>query len=226
MRLKHGGAVLGLTLALSCGASQKAVRPDEMSAEAHRQEAQKESEAARAEVRQADAPHTRRNPVFVGRATAQGDMFFEMEDYDPRNDHLLRAEELRKHAEQHGAAAKYLETFEAAECKEFPPATRAACPLLGPLVEIADVPGGVRARFAEGVRVDAVVAHMQCHLAFAQSRGFDTVAGCPLYVRGIEIRRASGPGAVEIVGRNATVAREIRRRAREEAVLVRASTKP
>jgi hypothetical protein len=218
--------VLGVTLVVvGCGPSREVVRPDEMSAEAHRQEARKESEAVRDEVRQSESPHARRSPVLVGRANALGDVFYGPDDYDPRTDHLLRAEELRGHAKQHEAAAKYLETFEQAECKEFPPATRAACPLLGPLVDIADIPGGVRARFAESVRVDAVVAHMHCHFAFAQSHGFETAAGCPLYVRGIEIRRASDPRAVEILGRDANTTREIRRRAREEAVVVRAGAR-
>ena len=214
---------LGLTLAIGCGANRKAVRPDEMSAEAHRQEARKESEAARDEARRSTSPDARRTPTLVGRATAQGDVFYDSADYNPRNDHQRRAAELTKHAQQHDAAAKYLETFEQAECKAFPPATRAACPLLGPLVDIADIPGGVGVRFAEGVRVDAVVAHMRCHFAFAQAHGFETAGGCPLYVRGIDIRRATDPRTVEIIGRDAGVAREIRQRAREEAVVVRTS---
>ncbi len=209
-------------LAFRCGSGRQAVRPDDMSAEAHRREAKKDSESARAELQQSKAVEAQENPILVGRATPQGDVFFDSDDYQPVNDHLLRAEQLRKHARQHVAAAKVLETFEQAECKQFPPATRAACPLLGPVLEIVDVPGGVRARFAESVRVEAVVAHMRCHLAFARTRGFDTVADCPLYVRGIEIRRTSDPHAVEIVGRDATIASEIRSRAREEAVLVRA----
>ena len=75
------------------------------------------------------------------------------------------------------------------------------------------------------MRVDAVVAHMRCHLAYARTRGFDTALGCPLYVRGTEIRRARDPRAVEIVGRDATVTNEIRSRAREEALVIRAGTK-
>ena len=217
---------LGLALFIGCGANHRAVRPDEMSAAAHRQEARRESEAARGDLQEFKSSSSQRSTVHVGRATPEGGVFFDSDDYDPRNDYLLRAQQLRRHAQQHEAAARALESFEEEECKEFSPAIRAACPLLGPVVEIVDIPGGIRARFAETVRVDAVVAHMRCHLAYARTRGFDTaLLGCPLYVRGTELRRASDPRAVEIVGRDATVANEIRSRAREEALVIRAGAK-
>jgi hypothetical protein len=193
-----------------------------MSAEAHQREAAKDREAARNETQQANSPALQPNMAVTGGSNPQGYYAYPAEMYDPRSQYLARAQQLNKHAQEHEAAAASLEKFEQAECRDFPPAIRSACPLLGPVVELVDIPGGIRARFKDGVRVDAVVAHMHCHFAYAQARGFDTAAGCPLYVRGIEIRRTSDPSSVEIVGRDPAVTSEIRSRAREEAVLVHA----
>jgi hypothetical protein len=220
MKLTRIVAMTGLVFGIGCGGGHSAVRPDQMSAEGHLQEAQKDRAASNSELQQSNSPALAPNLSSPPGSNPQA-YDYPAEAYNPKTEHLFRAQELSKHAQQHEAAAAALESFEQAECKQFPPATRAACPLLGPVVELVDVPGGVRARFAEGTRVDAVVAHMRCHFAYAQAHGFGEMAGCPLYVRGIEIRRASDPRAVEIIGRDAAVTSEIRNRAREEAVLVR-----
>jgi hypothetical protein len=225
MNMNRHMTVIGLTLGLfGCGGGQGAVRPDQMSAEAHQQEAAKDREGARNETQQANSPALQPNLSISGGSNPQGYYAYPAEMYDPRGQHLARAEKLSKHAQEHEAAAASLQSFEQAECKDFPPAIRSACPLLGPVVELVDIPGGIRARFKDGIQVDAVVAHMRCHFAYAQAHGFDTAVGCPLYVRGIEIRRASDAHAVEIVGRDASITNEIRSRAREEAVLVHAGT--
>jgi hypothetical protein len=88
------------------------------------------------------------------------------------------------------------------------------------VVRIDDIADGVRVTFKAGVPVDAVLAHMRCHFAYARARGFAEVAGCPLYLRGIDIRRARDPMAVEIVSADGEVAAEVRARSREEAVFV------
>lgn len=173
------------TLGASWGSCQQEVRPDEMSAQAHRQEAAQVAERGG----------------------------FESPDRRIR------------HAQQHLAAAAYLEAFEQAECKNLPPATRAACPLLGPVTRIADVAGGVRVWFADRTPVDTILAHMRCHLAYAQTAGFEAATACPLYVRGIEIIRASDPRAIDILSKDASVVAEIRKRAREEALVVRGAAK-
>jgi len=85
---------------------------------------------------------------------------------------------------------------------------------------MTDIPTGVRVEFAQGARVDAALAHMRCHLAFARARGFQTASSCPLYMKGIEIRLGLEPRTVEIVGSDAKVAHEIQKRSREEAILV------
>lgn len=213
---------IGLAFGIGCTSSSPAVRPDQMSADAHRQSAARERQAARDEVLPSRSAASEPSISLSAGDTSQGLYAYPAEMYDPKNEHLARAKRLKTHAEEHEAAAASLEKFEQAECKDFPPVTRAACPLLGPVVELVDVPGGIRARFKDGVRVDAVLAHMRCHYAYARARGFGAAAGCPLYIRGIEIRRASDLMAVEIVARDAAVTAEIRSRAREEAVLVRA----
>jgi hypothetical protein len=209
-----------LALGIGCSSNGAAVRPDQMSADAHRQSAARERQAARNEALLSHSAASEPNVSLSAGDISQGLYAYPAETYDPRRQHLVRAELLSAHAQEHEAAAASLERFEQAECQEFPPAIRAACPLLGPVVELVDIPGGIRARFKDGIRVDAVLAHMRCHYAYARTRGFGAATGCPLYIRGIEIRRASDPMAVEIVGRDAAVTTEIRSRAREEAVLV------
>jgi hypothetical protein len=209
-RLWRGLGAVALVLA-SCADTSPAVRPDDMSAAEHHAAAQREGAAARrdeARVEQ-DSPGSERDYLTTVPIS------------DPTQGPLAEAEKHREHARQHERAAQFLEQFEEVECRHFSPRTRAACPLLGPVVRIDDIEGGVSVLFKPGIPVDAVVAHMRCHYAFARARGFDPSVSCPLYLRGIEIRRAIDPMAVEIVSSDPRAVREIRRRAREEAVFAR-----
>jgi hypothetical protein len=210
-------------LAFGCGQSNQTVKPSDMSAEAHRQEAQKAAAAADREQRKADTPVPPPN-LATGGGNPEG-YYYDRSVYDASNEHLARARELGEHARQHEAAAATLEKFEQAECKQFPAATRAACPLLGPVVSITDIPRGVTVRFADGTRADAVLAHMRCHLAFAQAHGFGPAASCPLYMKGIDIRAGSDPRTIDIVSANAKTARKVQALSREEAILVQGGSK-
>jgi len=67
--------------------------------------------------------------------------------------------------------------------------------------------------------MEQVLARMRCHLAFARARGFERVASCPLYVKGVEIQ-PSVPQSLEIVSSDAKVAARIRVLSREEAIVV------
>jgi hypothetical protein len=207
----------------SCAGSGAAVRPDEMSATQHKQEAARERELARqndaAFSVNAAGPSPFRDPT----EHSAGDYVYSIPVYNPTEGRLADAERHRAHARQHEAAARSLEQFEEVECKEFPPATRAACPLLGPATAIDDIPGGVRVTFAPGTRVDAVIAHMRCHYAYARARAFDEAVSCPLYIRGIEIRQGANPMSVDITSPEPRAAEEIRTRSREEAVFLRKS---
>lgn len=132
-----------------------------------------------------------------------------------------RADDHRAHARQHEKAAQALERFEAAECIGFPPVARAACPLLRRVSRIDDIGGGVRVTFAPGAPVHAVFAHMRCHYAYARARAFEEVVACPLYIRGVDIRRAKDPLAIDITHADGRLVDELRVRARQEAVYAR-----
>ena len=93
-------------------------------------------------------------------------------------------------------------------------------PCWGPVTKIDDVPRGVRVTFAPGTRVDAVVAHMRCHMPNARSRAFDARVTCPLYMPGISIRQAGAEG-VELTAPDQAHVEELRHRSREEAVYAR-----
>jgi hypothetical protein len=213
------GALSGLTL-VSCAGGKQGVRPDEMSAAAHHEEAQKESVAAQGEVERYRATGARPRPFADA---AGGDYLYSVPVYNPTDVHMAAAESHRDHARQHERAARYLERYEEYECRDFPPSSRAACPLLGPVVRVDDIAGGVRIKLEDGARVDATVAHMRCHYAFARARAFAETVSCPLYVRGIEIKKGLDPMSVEITTPDRAQVGELRRRSREEAVFVRSS---
>jgi hypothetical protein len=200
----------------SCGARQ--VRPDDMSAARHHEEAERESRVAREIVAQ-QLPEQRRAGTMI--EASRKDHLTSVPVYDAPEGYLHAAEIHRQHARDHARAAAFLERFEEAACRDVAQASRAACPLLGPLTRIDDIPGGVRATFKRDTPVDTVLAQMQCHHAYARARGFDDAASCPLYVRGAVFRRADDPIAVEIVSQNKKTATLIRARSREQAVFAR-----
>ena len=196
------------------------VRPDDDSVLGHRQQAARERAVA-AEDRQRVAPPGGGLPPGTvpdpSRPFPDG-VPAPSPEADEARWHL-------EHARQHEAAAHALERFEAAECAGIDGAQRRGCPLLGPVIGIEDLPAGVRVVLGPTTSAEEVARHMRCHYAFARARGFSPeAAACPLYVRGIEISVAPG-NAVQILGPNPAVAREIQRRARQQ--MVRApSTRP
>jgi hypothetical protein len=192
-----------------------------MSAEEHRQQAEVEKAQAQAEVSRAtrDAPPLP-NLAVEPNTNPQG-YYYPVDTYNPAAAHLARARQLEAHAHEHEAAAAKLEAFVQDECRGFPPETRASCPMLGPVDQIENIAGGVRVTFTPKTRVDAVAAHMRCHMAYARAYGFDTVQDCPLYVKGLEIRLARNGKAVELTSRDPRTEDLIRARTREEATLVR-----
>jgi hypothetical protein len=201
-----------LLLGAACATGTK-VKPDDMSAAQHRSEAENERKLARENADRYDPAAARVSPMAP---SAEGGLF-PASVYNPTEGYLREADKHRAHAKQHDAAAKTLEHFEAAECGTLPEGSRAACPLIGPVTRIDDISRGVRVTFAPGTRVDAVVAHMRCHYAYARARAFDARVSCPLYMPGIRIRQA-GPLAVEILADDDKRVDELRGRSREEAV--------
>jgi hypothetical protein len=214
---------IGLILGAACAAREPNVKPTDMSAAEHRAEAQNQKDLA-----QQDASHYRPSDARVVALTPPGDnlggVAFPVTVYNPTEPYLRRADEHRAHAREHERAAAALEKFEEGECREFPERTRSACPLLGPVTKIGDIDRGVRVVLVPGTRVDAVVAHMRCHYAYAKAHGFDQRVTCPLYMPGIVIEQA-GPAAVDITVRDRSEVDELRSRAREEAVFTPRATK-
>lgn len=207
MRLVANSFVAALILAAPAGcANRQLVRADDMSAEQHRREAAQEHAVAAREASRA--------------GSADGGPGADPVGYDPGGEHRRAAEEAREHARQHAAAAQFLEQFEDEACAGVDRSGRAGCPLLGPLVQLVDVPGGVRATFVNRDRARTAVAQMRCHYAFARTRHFDETASCPLYMSGIEIRPALDPRSVEIVARDEKTVRLLRQRSRAQATFV------
>jgi hypothetical protein len=215
------GSCLGLLLsvaAASCSGTASSVKPDEMSAAQHREEAAREQEAARREA-SLYRPGAAQPSPFGAPMGADGTSGVPI--YNPTEGHLAEADWHRRHAREHEKAAQALERSEDAACRALAPAARAACPFLGPVVRIDDIDGGVRVTFKPGAQIDTIVTQMRCHYAFSRTRAFAETASCPLYLRGIEIRRAADPAAVEITSRDPQAAAEIRVRSRQEAIFVR-----
>jgi hypothetical protein len=212
-------AVLVLvTAAGSCGTGGGAVKPDEMSAAQHRDEAARENEAARQHAKDYNPRATAVSSFRPAGGAPSDDYLFPLSVYNPTEGELRRADQHRAHARQHEKAARALEHFEDAECRGFPPVTRAACPLLRPVRRIDDIAGGIRVTFGPKTPVNAVLAHMRCHYAYARARAFEDAVSCPLYVRGIEIKRATDPLAIEITTADWQRVDDLRVRSREEAV--------
>jgi hypothetical protein len=206
---------------LVAGCASSAPKPDDMSAAAHRGEADRERTEARALLSRAADPARSERPIVPGVDARRGpwvDPYPEVEKQGPAS--LQRADVLLRHAREHERAAAELERFEEAECRELPAASRAACPLLHDVVGISDIPGGVRIVFADAVAVPDVVAHIRCHLAYARARAYAGAEDCPLYVRGVEASADGGHAillrATHDSGRG--MEQRIRELARQQAV--------
>ena len=146
--------------------------------------------------------------------------------YDWNAERRHDAERRREHARQHEAGGRVPRAVRRSGVPARR-ARRAARPARcsGRLVGIDDVPGGIRATFADAKRVPTAIAEMRCHYAYARSRHFDEAIGCPLYVQAIEIRQGLDPRAIEIVARDEKTARLIRERGRQQAIFSRQATR-
>jgi len=190
MRRQHA---YSLVAALVACATTPAPKPDDMSAEQHREEAAREGAAAR----QGLDDHAMRSRMWETAAPQHADTRTR-DEYGPAGPvvgprgatpDLYLAHAHAVHARQHEAAALELERFESQECSGIPSGERSACPLLRGAGVVADVAGGIEIRFRDGAPVDDVQRRMRCHFAYARARGFDEADGCALYLKGIEIDR-------------------------------------
>ncbi len=204
---------LALLLMLSaCTSVGSGTAPDDMSVAGHRSHSQEMSEKASehrdrydpdAEVERLPGRPSR-SEMWGGDSNDRynsgngyrysGDYYWQPRTYNPTERHLAHATRHEAHAREHAEAARSLESFEDDQCGSFPHETRMVCPLIGQLASVEDIPGGSRVRFADGVDVNAAVAHIRCHLAFARSQGRAGMESCPLYLEGVRVSRV-GPGS-------------------------------
>ena len=194
--------LLLMVTAGACSLLGSGTAPDDMSVEGHRREAQKHAEEAREHKGHFDSEFRidpgrdgtggRWGPDYDYRKS--GTNYWVGSSYNPSERHLTHAKEHEAHAQKHRRAARSLEVFEEAQCGAFPPETRVLCPLLGQLDSVENIPSGSRIRFADGVDVDAAVAHMRCHIAFARSHSRVGMDNCPLYLEVVRVSRV-GPGS-------------------------------
>ena len=199
-------------LLTSCASS--GTKPDDMSAQEHRAAAEKERQEAAKHAQQYDPKATGTRPIDPSHANhggaELGDAFWDEETYNPTASHKAVADKHEKLAEAHEKAAAALESFEEATCKSFPPATRKVCPLNGTVTRAEEIDGGVRLFFAPSVPIDAVVAHVKCHFGFARVNGYDGMSGCPLYVKGVQVK--AGEHSIDLLGADDATVSEIRAR--------------
>lgn len=197
-------------------------KPDDMSAAAHRAEAERERAEAHQDLARA-AVHERSEYTIAPGTQAQRGPWTEPHpevEKRERSPALEAAVAHSRHALAHERAAAELDRFEEAECRDIPPETRAACPLLHDVQDIVDVRGGARIVFAAPVSVPGVIMRIRCHLAFARARAFADADDCPLYVRGVEVA-AAGDHALTLTAVTETereMVIRIRRLAREQAL--------
>ena len=184
------------------------VRPDDMSAEAHRAAAQKEHQAAQREMVKAALDSPGRDPANLGtilEPEVNSNLAF-----DP----ALQARSLDRRAQEHEQAASELENREAVECKSVPDSERYVCPSLGSVTNVQEVPGGVRLRLAVGTRADELLSALQCMNAYSRAHGLAESLGCVSSLKGVVFRETSDAHAIDVLGENSKATQEIRKAVR------------
>lgn len=211
-----------LIVVLGCATPGSA--PDDMSAVEHRDTAHERIKQAARHRELYDPNAIRTTPggyygryggfyddYYGGFTYGYRDFYWSVEAYNPTLGHLTEAQTLERHAKDHLAAAKTLEQYEEGQCAAFPTQTRAACPLLGHIDAVDEVFGGVRLRFDESVNINAAVAHVRCHTAFARTRARVGMNSCPLYIPGIDVARV-GERTIELTAGSLKGLEQLRRR--------------
>lgn len=125
-------------------------------------------------------------------------------------DHRRVASAGGEEATQHVAAARVLESFEAAQCGSVSAELRRDCPLEYLSASVQDVEGGVLVRPDGDVSLDELANRMRCHQAFGRTRHFAHMSDCPLYLGGLKIGTAEH--ALTITASDSRAADEIRER--------------
>ncbi len=168
----------------ACSSQAPGTKPDDMSVEEHQAQAEAHQEMS-AEHKESYDPDAR---AVREKLPVEPNMdIYNSEVYNPTAQHLNNANRHKSHSEQHTKAAQKLLSYEEQQCAKFPQETRSSCPLMGQIKSVADVDGGVRITFNDGVPIQATVDHMKCHFAFARTEGYDGMPSCPLYLEGVSV---------------------------------------
>lgn len=132
--------------------------------------------------------------------------------YNPTESHQVAADAELRAASEHLRAAKRLESFEDAACRDLPAGERASCPLLGSSVsQVRHTASGFQLVMKAGVEVGDVNRRLSCHLAYARATGFDRPS-CPLFVKGTTIHRV-GEDTIAFDGDTQAIAVELQAQA-------------
>ena len=209
MRIHVGVSLLVALILVGCASQPPGTRPDDMSASEHNDHAAAHEVQAKKHEAAYDPNAVASRPT----STTSQNFAWGTETYNPTAVHLEHAKQHHEVAEAHHKAAHALETFTEAECSEFPPKTRALCPLMSVVAAEADIEGGAKLTLKPGVPIQAVLAHMRCHHAFARHQGHEGMPGCPLYLKNLEF--AVDGNSVTITSDDAATVNEIRKRSRE-----------
>ena len=212
------GMVAGVAVSVLGACASNETRVDAMSAEEHHEKAQHEEQLAQHDQALYEAKIHGRGPPheLMTSDLPPSARVIPLPTETPAVDDLERAERHRAHARAHEADAAALEEFEDVECASVSPPERSACPLLGPVARLDDIPGGARVQLAHPERWNEVLSRMQCHLAFARSRGFDRVFPCPLYQRGLQVEAGPNPGQIDLLTTDSSRVAELRKQLRLE----------
>jgi hypothetical protein len=133
--------------------------------------------------------------------------------YNPTESHQTAADAELREAGEHLRAAKKLETFEDAACRDLPAGERSSCPLLGSSVrQIRQTTQGFQLTMKASVDVADVNRRLNCHLAYARATGFDRPS-CPLFVKGTTIKRI-GASVIDFSGDTRAIAADLQGQAR------------
>ncbi len=217
--MKAIGMIVATTSSLLflSGCASDGTKPDDMGASEHRAAAERERVEAEQHEEQYDPSAVSHRDPSQAEDVIYGvtDVYWSGDVYNPTKVHKNVAEAHRDLAKAHDAAAVTLESFEEAECKAFPASTRPSCPLLGSVATVDDIEGGVRLRFSEGFDVAPVAAHVRCHFAFARAQGYKGMDGCPLYLKGLRVKK--GDGAIDLLIEDDAQLKELRKRAHAHA---------
>ncbi len=178
---------------------------EELTSSEHRAEASRHQELAAAQRNDRD-----RTDKLYGTSPRSpfSDEAPTLRPYNPTAARLDEADRQMRAAFEHLQAAQQLEKFEDTACEGIALAERVGCPLLAPHTAwVEEIGEGLKVHLKPNAPAKALTTQLQCHLAFAQARGFDR-APCPLFVKGVKI--VLEDNAIDFRSQNASVAGQIR----------------